>query len=221
MYEQQTPLMKYETFSLKMMFNENVLFADICCSFLFVWHSFLTLDVLEHSIETLRAYKMDIQLFKVFFQYVIFVFVVVFSGTCLISFILFFRFLWIVLFPFLFRPACHHPIYTLGRFYIIALLFSLILPYYYTGSSQPIQSYSFLCHTLWIYIYISINCCRLFSCLPSGVFSVVFSVPLHSLTQTFTRASNLVFAISNICDFVNLTVFIPVHTYICHKLPFL
>ena len=77
-----------------------------------------------YSIETLHAYKMDIQPFQGVFSNFIFVFVIIILfGTRLISFILFFRFLWIVLFPFLFRPSCNHLIYTFRHLYIPSLSF--------------------------------------------------------------------------------------------------
>ena len=56
---------------------------------------------------------------------------------------------------------------------------------------------------------------------PFDVFLILFSMSLNSFTQTFTGAPNIAFIISNICNFVNLSVFIPIHTYIYHKLPFL
>ena len=51
----------------------------------------------------------------------------------------------------------------------------------------------------------------LFSCLPCSVFPFVFSVPFHSLTQTFTSASYTIFAVSHICYVVDLSTFIPIY----------
>ena len=98
----------------------------------------------------------------------------------------------------------------------VPLLFWTILPYFDTGSSQSVQSYNSQYRIHWIYLL------RLSSFHPPfDVFLILFSMSFHSFTQTFTGAPNIAFITSNICNFVNLSVFIPIHTYIYHKLPFL
>ena len=122
---------------------------------------------------------------------------------------IFFCFLWIVLFPFFFRPTCDYPIYTFCCFYIASFSF---IEFFFTITGLSLNQFNLtiLNTKLVKYIY---RCC-LFSCFPFAVFLILFSMPFHSFTQAFTSASNIAFVISYINYFVNLTIFIPIHTYI-------
>ena len=105
-------------------------------SFLSVWHSFLTLDVLEHSIETLHAYKKDIQ----FFQGVSLIFFLYFCSSIPAPP------------PFSLLPSyVEWPYWHNQCFWCSALLVSIVLPYNYRDSFQSTQSYNLQCQTHQIF----------------------------------------------------------------------
>ena len=117
------------------MLNSNLLNNKWCCwerfirnLFVFVWHIFSTLDVLEHSIETLHAYKKDTQPFQgaslIFCLYVC----SSIPATPLFSLL----------------PSCaERPYWHNQCFWCSVLLVSIVLPYNHTGSFQSTQSYNF------------------------------------------------------------------------------
>ena len=198
---------------------------SIHCPFPFVWHS-CSFDAIEHSIEKFKAYKTDIQPSKG----VVLLFSLHSNGVFLL-FPLYVcdSMLWHVpcLFHSILSLALDCPVSTPVASYLqsvywhilllwyVPLLFWTILPYFDTGSSQSVRT---ILNTEFIeYIYCG---CLLFHP-PFDVFLILFSMSFPSFTQTFTGAPNIAFIISNICNFVNLSVFIPIHTYIYHKLPFL
>ena len=143
-------------------------------------------------------------------------FVIVCSGTCLASFVVFSRFLWIVQFPLLLLPTCNLSIDTFCCFDMFPFSFE---QFFLTLTRVVLNQFNLtILNTEFIeYIYCS---CLLFHP-PFDVFLILFSMSFHSFTQTFTSAPNIAFVISNICNFVNLSLFIPIHTYIYNKLPFL
>ena len=141
--------------------NSNLLNNKWCCwerfiryLFLFVWHNFSTLDVSEHNIETLHAYKKDTQSFQgvslIFCLYVC----SSIPATPLFS----------LLPSYAERPYWHNQC-----FWCSVLLVSIVLPYNYTGSSQSIQSYNFQYRTHQRYqtlkscclFFLSYSCCIL------------------------------------------------------------
>ena len=142
-----------------------------------------------------------------FFYYFLFMFVIVCSGTCLASFIVFSRLLWIVQFPLLLRPTCNLSIDTFCCFDMSPFSFE---QFFLTLTRVVLNQFNrTILNTEFIeYIYCG---CLLFHP-PFDVFLILFSMSFHSFAQTLTGAPNTAFIISNICNFANLSVFIPIHT---------
>ena len=133
--------------------NSNLLNNKWCCwerfiryLFLFVWHNFWTLDVLEYNIATLHAYKKDTQPFQgaslIFCLYVC----SSIPATPLFS----------LLPSYAERPYWHNQC-----FWCSVLLVSIVLPYNYTGSFQSTQSYNFQYQTHQRYQTLK-SCCLSF-----------------------------------------------------------